>query len=339
MNGEEHKQSYYQIVQHLLESKLVDIDGLNHSSLTKNILDYFTRHRYANFTRTNSMPYIYYQCDALFTSAIRHNPSRVSQFTDDGQTTSKLVYFLTILNQRSLFQRYEQFDQYLLRYLLDLHSHPIENALGKKISLDHYTKGTVIKEEKINDLTFYLRIRYPVQIENEAIEIDVHFYFIHSYINQFVDTYFTLFHTPITVAVQNNALDIVEILLANISYDRSTIWGSLGIYELETCVDQLFTRRGQVIIEEFTKFFSLVVNIPPEESTIQQRIFVHALATCIKYNAKIPLEHLISNYAQIYFDSCLKHPTDVRHNILAYCVVSSIVQSMILYRSLFFTGS
>lgn len=325
LSDEEYKQSYSQIVQHLLESKLVDIDGLNHSFLTKNILDYFNRHRYAKFTRTTSMPYIYYQCNALFTSVIRHNPSRVSQFTDDGQITSKLVYFLTILNQRALFLRYEHFDQYLLRYLLDLHSDPIEHAFGKKIILEHYVKGSVIKEEKINDLTFYLRIRYLVKIEEEKIEIDVHFYFMNSYINQFVDTYFTLFHTPMIVAVQNYSLDIVEMLLANISYDRSTIWGSLGVYELETCADQLFTRRGQVTPEKFTKFFSLIANISSEESTIQQRIFVHALATCIKYNAKSLLEHLITNYTQIYFDSCLKHPTDIRHNILAYCVVSLIV--------------
>ena len=324
LNGEEYKQSYCQIVQYLLESKLVDIDGLNHSSLTKNILDYFARHKYANFIRTNTMPYVYYQCDALFTSSIRHNPSRVSQFTDDGQTAFKLVYFLTILNQRSLFLRYEYFDQYLLRHLLDLHSHSIEHTLGRKISLTYYTKGIVITEEKINDLTCHLLVRYRLHIEHDSIEIDIHFYFIHSYINQFADTYFTLFHTPMTMAIQNNSFEMMEILLANITYDQSTIWGSLGNYELETCANQLFTRRGHIPLEKFTKFCSLIANIRSEESTIQQRIFVHALVTCIKYNAKIPLEHLISNYAQIYYDSCSTHPTDIRHNVLAYCVVSAI---------------
>ena len=45
---------------------------------------------------------------------------------------------------------------------------------------------------------------------------------------------------------------------------------------------------------------------------IQQRIFVHALATCSKYNAKLELEHLIQNYAQIYYDSCEKYPTETK---------------------------
>ena len=95
----------------------------------------------------------------------------------------------------------------------------------------------------------------------------------------------------------------------------------LATYELETCVDQLFTRRGKITFDMFTKFCSSIANISPHETVLKQRIFVHALATCIKYNAKIELEHLINDYAQIYYDSCEKYPVDIRHNILAYCVV------------------
>jgi hypothetical protein len=287
-------------------------------------LDYFSRHKYANFTRTNFIPYIYYQCDALFTSSTKENLNRISQFSDDGRTTSKLVYFITILNQRSLFSRYEQFDQYLLRHLLHLHSHQIEQAFGYKIILNQYTKGNVLEQEQINDLTFRILIRYHTQHEHDSIEINMNFYFIDSYIDQFADTYISLFHTPITMAIQNSSLDIVEILLSNISFHKNTNWGLLANYELETCVDQLFSRRGKITFEKFTEFCLSIAKIQPDESIIQQRIFVHALATCIKYNAKIELEHLISNYAKIYYDSCIKYPTDIRHNILAYCVVSMI---------------
>jgi len=149
----------------------------------------------------------------------------------------------------------------------------------------------------------------------------MNYFFIDSYIDQFADTYISLFHTPITMAIQNSFLSIVEILLSNISLNKNINWGTLAMIELETCVDQLFTRRGKITFDMFTKFCSSIANIHSDGSIIQQRIFVHALATCIKYNAKIEFEHLINNYAKIYYDSCEKYPTDIRHNILAYCVV------------------
>jgi hypothetical protein len=323
INNEEYKNSYHEIIQYLLNSKLVDIDGLNHESLTINTIDYFSRHKYVNFTRTMTMPYIYYQCDALFTSSLSMiNKSRTSQFSDDGQTVSKLVYFITILNQRSLFSRYENFDQYLLRHLLDLHSNQIEREFGDKIIFNQYTKGLVLEQEQINELTFRILIRYKIQNEQNVFEIDINYYFIDSYIDQFADTYISLFHTPITMAIQNSSFAIVDILLSNINLKKNTNWGSLAMCELETCVDQLFTRRGKITFDMFTKFCLLIANIHTDEFIIQQRIFVHAFATCVKYNAKMELEHLIENYAKIYYESCEKYPTDIRHNILAYCVVS-----------------
>ena len=292
--------------------------------MTRNTLEYFSRHKCANFIRTDSIPYIYYQCDALFTSSSRENFNRVSQFSDDGHTLSKIVYFITILNQRALFSRYESFDQYLLRHLLELHSHQLEQAFGHRIILNQYIRGVVIDQEQINDITFRILIRYQIQHERDLTEININFFFMDSYIDQYVDTYISLFHTPITMAIGNNSLDIVEILLANISLNKTTNWGTLASYELETCMEQLFSRRGKITFEKFTNFCESIANIQSDESTTQQRIFVHALATCIKYNAKTELEHLISNYAKIYYDSCVKYPTDIRHNILAYCVVSTI---------------
>jgi hypothetical protein len=321
LNDEQYKQSYHKIIEYLLNSKLVDIDGLNHDSLNKNTIEYFSRHKYANFTRTNFIPYIYYQCDALFTTTLKKNQSRTSQISDDEQIILKIIYFITIFNQRSLFSYYEYFDQYLLRHLLDLHSHQIEQAFRNKIIINQYTKGIIIEQEQINELTIRILIRYNLQTENDSIEIDVNFFFIDSYIDQFADTYTSLFHTPITMAIQNSCLSIVEILLSNISLNKNTNWGTLANYELETCVDQLFTRRGKITFDMFTKFCLFIANIHSDKYIIQQRIFVHALATCIKYNAKIEVEHLITNYAKIYYDSCQKYPTDIRHNILAYCVV------------------
>ncbi|CAF0838547.1 unnamed protein product [Adineta ricciae] len=328
LSGENYKESYHEICQHLLESKLVDIDGLNHESLTKNALEYFNRHKYVNFVRTSSTPYIYYECDALFTSSLPGNKSRTSQMSDDGQTTQKLVYFITILNQRSLFSHYENFDQYLLRDLLQLHSRQIEKAFGEKIYLNNYVKGHILEEEQLNDLTSRLLMRYHILQDHEPIEIDVNYYFIDSYADQFADTYISLFHTPTTMTIQNGCLSIFELLLSKISLNQRTTWGLLATYELETCVDQLFTRRGKITFDMFTKFCSSIANISPHETVLKQRIFVHALATCIKYNAKIELEHLINDYAQIYYDSCEKYPVDIRHNILAYCVVRN--QALIL---------
>lgn len=326
LNGDQYKESYHEIIKYLLDSKLVDIDGLSHNSLTKNSIDYFARHKYANFTRTTSFPYLYYQCDALFTASTSVNDSRLSQMTDDGEKLSKLIYFITILNQYSLFSHCENFDQYLLKYLLDLHSYQIEKAFGHKIRFNQYTKETILEQEQINELTLRILIRYDIHNEHDFYQIDVNYFFVDSYIDQFVDTYISLFHTPVTMAIQNGCLSIVDILLSNISFSQNTNWGTLAIYELETCIDQLFTRRGKITLDMFIKFCSSIANIHPDEYIIQQRIFVHIFATCIKHNAKVELEHLITNYAKIYYDSCEKYPTDIRHNILAYCVVSIIQQ-------------
>jgi hypothetical protein len=187
---------------------------------------------------------------------------------------------------------------------------------------NQYTKGVILEHEQINELTLRLLIRYDIKNEHESYQIDVNCYFVDSYIDQFTDTYISLFHTPITMAVQNGCLSIVDILLSNKRFNQNTNWGTLAMYELETCIDQLFTRRGKITFDMFTKFCSSVANIHPDEYVIQQRIFVHIFATCIRYNAKLELEHLITNYAKIYYDSCEKYPTDIRHNILAYCVVS-----------------
>lgn len=61
-----------------------------------------------------------------------------------------------------------------------------------------------------------------------------------------------------------------------------------------------------------------------ENSATIQRIFVHAFACCVRRNAKIELDYLIKNHAIIYYDSCRSKPSDIRHNILTYCVVRNL---------------
>lgn len=61
-----------------------------------------------------------------------------------------------------------------------------------------------------------------------------------------------------------------------------------------------------------------------ENSATIQRIFVHAFACCVRRNAKIELDYLIKNHALIYYDSCRSKPSDIRHNILTYCVVRNL---------------
>lgn len=61
-----------------------------------------------------------------------------------------------------------------------------------------------------------------------------------------------------------------------------------------------------------------------ENSAIIQRMFVHGFACCVRRNAKIELDFLIKNHALIYYDSCRMKPSDIRHNILTYCVVRNL---------------
>ena len=328
LSGEQFRESYQEIVECLLQSQLADIDGLNHQSLTQYTIDYFARHKYVNFTSSPSLPNIYYQCDALFTSSSLSPPlsspveQRASRISDEESTLSKLVYFLTVLNQRSLFSRYENFDQYLLRHLLDSHSYQIERAFKNKFTFNHLTKGILLEQEQINQLTTRLLMRYIFRHEQDHFQIDVHYFFIDSFTDQFADTYMSLFHTPITMATQHGCLPICESLVSKISFQKQNYWGTLAIDELEQCLDQLLTRRGKISLDLFSSVCSSMDKIQPEEYFIQQRIFVHALATCIKHNAKNELDYLIKNFATVFYDSCEQYPTDIRHNILAYCVVS-----------------
>ena len=325
LNDNKLDESYSQIVRILLDSKLVDIDGLNHNSLTRNTIEYFSRHKYANLTCTKTYPYIFYQCDALFTSTQRMNASRISNISDDRPMISKLIYFLTVLNQRTLFSQMKYFDQYLLHDLLELHENEIEKIFDTKLNFTHFLTSSILRHEQINELTVRILIRYFLQNENQQFEIDVHYFFIDSYIDQFVDAYVSLFHTPILVAVQNRCLPIVETLFSNISSTKTTHWGILNNYEIETCLDQLFSRREKISFDDFKKFLSIISNISIDDHIIQQRIFVHTLVTCIRMDAKTEYEYLIENYAKIFYDSCFNYSTDIRHNILAYCVVRCFV--------------
>ena len=326
LSGEQYREDYQEIVERLLQSQLTDIDGLNHRSLTQYTIDYFARHKYVNFTSSPSLPNIYYQCDALFTSSSpppsSNNEQRSSRISDEESTLSKLVYFITVLNQRSFFSRYDNFDQYLLRHLLDSHAYQIERAFKNKFTFNQLTKGILLEQEQINQLTTRLVMRYVFRHEQDHFQIDVHYFVIDSFTDQFADTYMSLFHTPITMATQHGCLPICESLVSNISFQKQNYWGTLAIDELEQCLDQLLTRRGRISFDLFTSICSSMGKIRPEDYFIEQRIFVHALATCIKHNAKTEWDYLIRNFAKVFYDSCEQYPTDIRHNILAYCVVS-----------------
>lgn len=61
-----------------------------------------------------------------------------------------------------------------------------------------------------------------------------------------------------------------------------------------------------------------------ENSSQIQRIFVHAFACCVRRNAKIELDYLIKSHALIFYDSCRTKPSEIRHNVLTYCVVRNL---------------
>ena len=79
----------------------------------------------------------------------------------------------------------------------------------------------------------------------------------------------------------------------------------------------MYNIRGNIIK-------SMMIHSIEENSILIQRIFVHAFASCVRHNAKIELDYLIKNHALIYFKSCRTKPSDIRHNILTYCVVRNL---------------
>ncbi|CAF0731892.1 unnamed protein product [Rotaria sordida] len=352
------KADYEEIVKLLLESHLVEFDGLNHECILNRVLEYMNRKDYASFqhvqvyrdTETEGpSAFIFYQFDgfivnqdvkpvsgALSGSSITLNTSKndESVASDDGNQTETPISircFLTVLVLRDVFLQYPRWDFHLLRENIEEHFVELENALGCRPTI-LYPDGDVISSRKRSDVTWEVKVKYRLSSETgQSLYMEVDYYFFESFGDPFADAFANIYQTPFYLSCMTDSTVMMQTIFDSFFKRRNLCWwGTIAQRHLEHCFDGVLQIKNNC-----TTFLSLCTTLSryyqvdgdpfiEENSASIQRIFVHAFACCVRRNAKIELDYLIKNHSLIYYDSCRTKPSDIRHNILTYCVVRNL---------------
>ena len=372
------KTDYEEIVKILLESHLVEYDGLNHECILNRVLDHMYHKDYASFQHVQvyrdteidgPSAVIYYQFDgfivnqdvkpisgALSGSSATLNTSRneESAGSDDGHPSEAPISvrcFLTVLVLRDIFLQYPRWDFHLLRENIEEHFSELENALGCRPTI-LYPDGEYVSSRKRSDVTWEVIMKYRLSSETgQSLYMQVDYYFFESFGDPVADALVNVYQTPFYISCMTDSTVMMETIFDSYFKRRNLhCWGTLAERHLEHCFGKwsiadekslssrcVFSPSDGVlqIKNNCTTFVSLCTILNryyqsdgdpfiEENSATIQRIFVHAFACCVRRNAKIELDYLIKNYAIIYYDSCRTKPSDIRHNILTYCVVRNL---------------
>ncbi|CAF2549178.1 unnamed protein product [Rotaria sp. Silwood2] len=349
---------YEDIVKILLESHLFEYDGLNHECILNHVVNYMHRNDYAHFqsvqvyrdTETEGpSAYIFYQFDGFIVNQdVKPISSRVSgslatlntskndesaESDDDHQhvTTISVRCLLTVLVLRDIFIQYPRWDFHLLRENIEEHFSDLENALGCRPTI-LYPDGDIISSRKRSDVTWEVIVRYRLSSETgESLYMQVDYYFFDSFGDPLADALVNAYQTPFYISCMTDSTIMMNTIFDSFFKRRHLHrWGTIAEKHLENCFDGILQIKNNC-----TTFLSLCTTLShyyqldgdpfiEENSATIQRIFVHAFACCVRRNSKIELDYLIKNHALIYYDSCRTKPSDIRHNILTYCVVRNL---------------
>ncbi|CAF1341783.1 unnamed protein product [Rotaria sp. Silwood1] len=349
---------YEDIVKILLESHLFEYDGLNHECILNHVLNYMHRKDYARFqsvqvyrdTETEGpSTYIFYQFDGFIVNqdikpvssvasgslaTINTSKNDESAESDDDQqniTRISVRCLLTVLVQRDIFLQYPRWDFHLLRENIEEHFSDLENALGCRPTI-LYPDGDIISSRKRNDVTWEVIVKYRLSSETgESLYMQVDYYFFESFGDPLADALTNTYQTPFYISCMTDSTVMMNIIFDSFFKRRNLHrWGTIAQKHLEHCFDGILQIKNNC-----TTFLSLCTTLSryyqmdgdpfiEENSATIQRIFVHAFACCVRRNSKIELDYLIKNHALIYYDSCRTKPSDIRHNILTYCVVRNL---------------
>ncbi|CAF1432864.1 unnamed protein product [Adineta steineri] len=352
------RSDYEDIVKILLESHLVEYDGLNHECILNHVLDYMHRKDYGSFqhvrvyrdTETEGpSAFIFYQFDgfivnqdvkplsgALSGSSATLNTSKNDESggSDDGHALEVPISvrcFLTVLVLRDIFLQYPRWDFHLLRENIEDHFSELENALGCRPTI-LYPDGDIISSRKRSDVTWEVIVKYRLSSETgQSLFMQVDYYFFESFGDPFADALVNVYQTPFYISCMTDSTVMMDTIFDSFFKRRHLhCWGTIAHKHLEHCFDGVLQIKNNC-----TTFLSLCTALShyyqldgdpfiEENSATIQRIFVHAFACCVRRNAKIELDYLIKNHALIYYDSCRTKPSDIRHNILTYCVVRNL---------------
>ncbi|UJR10057.1 hypothetical protein I4U23_014279 [Adineta vaga] len=352
------RNDYEEIVKILLDSHLVEYDGLNHECILNHVLNYMHRKDYASFqhvsiyrdTETEGpSTFLFYQFDGFIvnqdvkpltgafsgsSATLNTSKNDESGGSDDGHTTEAPISvrcFLTVLVLRDIFLQYPRWDFHLLRENIEEHFSELESALGCRPTI-LYPDGEVLSSRKRSDLTWEVIMKYRLSSDTgQSLYMQVDYYFFESFGDPFADALVNVYQTPFYISCMTDSTVMMETIFDSFFKRRHlNCWGTVARKHLEHCFDGVLQIKNNC-----TTFLTLCTILNhyyqldgdpfiEENSAAIQRIFVHAFACCVRRNAKIELDFLIKNHALIYYDSCRTKPSDIRHNILTYCVVRNL---------------
>ena len=198
------KSDYEEIVKMLLESHLVEFDGINHECIFNRVLDSMHRKDYASFQHVQvyreteieePSAFIFYQFDGFIVnqdvkpvsgvlsgSSVTLNTSKNDESfgSDDGhphEVPISLRCFLTVLVLRDIFTQYPRWDFHLLRETIEEHFVELENALGCRPTI-LYPDGDIISSRKRSDVTWEVIVKYRLSSETgQSLYMQVDYYF------------------------------------------------------------------------------------------------------------------------------------------------------------------
>ncbi|CAF0832141.1 unnamed protein product [Adineta ricciae] len=352
------KADYEEVVKILLDSHLVEFDGLNHECILNRVLDYMHKRDYASFqhvlvyrdTETEGpSAFIFYQFDgfivhqdvkpvsgAMSGSSVTLNTSKndESVASDDGHATETPISvrcFLTVLVLRDIFLQYPRWDFHLLRENIEEHFIELENALGCRPTI-LYPDGDVISSRKRSDVTWEVIVKYRLSSETgQSLYMQVDYYFFETFGDPLSDALANVYQTPFYLSCMTDSTMMMDTIFDSFFKRRNLhCWGTIAERHLEHCFDGVLQIKNNcstflALCTTLSRYYQVDGDpFMEENSATIQRIFVHAFACCVRRNAKIELDYLIKNHALIYYDSCRTKPSDIRHNILTYCVVRNL---------------
>ena len=262
---------YEEVVKMLLDSHLVEYDGLNHECVLNRVLDCMHNKDYASFQHVQvyrdtevegPSALIFYQFDgfivnqevaplssALSGSSATLNTSRneESAGSDDGHHTDGPISvrcFLTVLVLRDIFLQYPRWDFHLLRENIEENFSELENALGCRPTV-LYPDGDVISSRKRSDVTWEVIVKYRLSSETgQSLYMQVEYHFFESFGDPFADALANTYQTPFYISCLTDSHAMMEMIFDSYFKRRNLhCWGTVAERHLEHCFGKRKVRR------------------------------------------------------------------------------------------------
>ena len=274
------RSDYDEIVRILLDSHLVEFDGLNHESILGQVLDFMHRKDYASFQHVQvyrdteiegPSAFVFYQFDgfivnqdvkplsgALSGSSATLNTSKNDESggSDDGHPTETPISvrcFLTVLVLRDIFLQYPRWDFHLLRETIEDHFSELETALGCRPTI-LYPDGEIISSRKRSDVTWEVNVKYRLSSETgQTLYMQVDYYFFETFGDPLADGFVNVYQTPFYISCMADSTVMMDLIFDSFFKRRNLhCWGTIAQKHLEHCFGTYFRLQFFFVIRLLT---------------------------------------------------------------------------------------